>query len=69
MLRSSFALNMGKTEEDELPHAGSFRSFQQVLDITNIRKRKKSLRQRRKQNTGEMDDTVDSLARLRQRVG
>src|SRR5438128_12357860 len=62
--------NLTVVESRELNQslASSFRGFQQVFNITNIRKRKKLLRPRGEQNTGKMDDTVESLAGHRQRV-
>ena len=62
MIGSGLAFHMRKTDQNEFPHAGFLGGFDQILYIIDVGFRQKPFRQRRKQDTGKMDNTIYSGA-------
>lgn len=58
MVGRGFALDMREADEDELLDAGFECRVDEVLDVESICCRKKFIRARREQDTGEVDDAV-----------
>ena len=68
MIESGLAFNVRKTDQNEFSYTSVNRRSEEILHITNVGFLQESLRKRREENPGEVNNTIDTSAELVERL-